>query len=81
MFADAGCVDSLVGMLTSTVVGVQEQAALALKQLLALDDDDVEGDGCSLTEKAVELGAIRYLLDMATSGATPLMQAAGVEKI
>ena len=79
MFADAGCVNSLVAMLTSSVVGVQEQAALALKQLLMLDDDDVEGEGCSLTETAVGLGAIRYLLDMATSGATALMQAAGVD--
>jgi hypothetical protein len=82
-FAALGCVDSLVGLLSSTEREVQVQGALALERLLALDveDDARWGDdgslGGNLTQIAIDLGAIGCLLDMATSGVTSLMQAAG----
>ena len=86
LFAGLGCVDSLVALLAAPAPRVQEQAALALMQLLSLDEDIAErefdlGDERALkggfTEAAIGLGAIGSLIDMATSGAPSLMRAAG----
>jgi hypothetical protein len=80
VFADLGCVERVVGLLSSGVCCVQEEAALALAQLLLLDEegeDDEECGGVGLTDKAIGLGAIGYLLDMVTSGVTSSMRAAG----
>ena len=83
-FAALGCVDSLVGLLASTERELRVQAALSLERLLALDEEDdseeEEDDGAlggDLTQIAIDLGAIGFLLDMVTSGVTSLMQAAG----
>jgi hypothetical protein len=86
VFAGLGCVDSLVALLAASAPRVQEQAALALSQLLSLDEDlaeekfDLGGDRAvkgSLTEAAIGLGAIGSLIDMATSGLPSSMRAAG----
>jgi hypothetical protein len=86
VFAGLGCVDSLVALLAAPAPRVQEQAALALTQLLSLDEDTAERefDLCDeralkggFTEAAIGLGAIGSLIDMATSGAPSLMRAAG----
>ena len=86
VFAGLGCVDSLVALLAATAPRVQEQAALALTQLLSLDEDTAERefDLCDeralkggFTEAAIGLGAIGSLIDMATSGVPSLMRAAG----
>ena len=72
-----------MGLLSSGVCCVQEEAALALAQLLQLDEegegggDDAECGRGGFTDKAIGLGAIGYLLDMVTSGATSSMRAAG----
>jgi hypothetical protein len=86
MFAGLGCVNSLVALLAASAPRVQEQAALALSQLLLLDEEfaeetfDLNGDRAvkgSLTEAAIGLGAIGSLIDMATSGLPSSMRAAG----
>jgi hypothetical protein len=86
LFAGLGCVDSLVLLLTASVASLQEQAALALAQLLSLDEDLLEqrfdlGNGVAIqgsyTETAIGLGAIGCLIDMATSGLPSSMRAAG----
>jgi hypothetical protein len=66
---------------------VQEQAALALTQLLTLEEDERQSvtgevaDGIqqqqTLMNTLIEFGCIGLLLDMVTSGASVLMQAAG----
>ncbi len=82
-FARAHCVECLVGMLEPGVPAVQEQAALALKQLLKLEEEEEEEEEAKVRDKSlvditVELGAIGCLLDMVTSGHPSLMEAAGL---
>lgn len=83
-FAREGCVECLVGMLEGDVAAVQEQAALAIKQLLKLEEEEEEGKDeekvrdKSLVDITVELGAVACLLDMVTSGNPSLMEAAGL---
>ena len=66
---------------------VQEQAALALARLLALEEDEIENAQCEgqgvgqqrpLQQMCVGFGAVVMLLNMVTSGVPASMQAAGV---